>query len=393
MRRLAFVVQRYGTEVLGGAEGLCRQVAERLAGNFEVAVLTTCARDYLTWKDAYPPGTETIGGVAVQRFRVARTRQVRAFGRFSQRIFGRPHSFRDEAEWMERQGPDSPALLEAIGSQRERHDLFVFFTYLYAQTYFGLPLVAEKAVLAPMAHDEPPLALGLFRPLFHLPRGLIFNTGEERDFVHRTFRNAHVPWVVGGAGVELPAATVAAAEADSRGGYLLYLGRVDVEKGCGELIELLRRRRDTGAPTPRLVLAGEAKMKLPRDPFVEAAGFVDEARKRELIAGALALVVPSRYESLSLVALEAWAAGVPVLAQGASAVLAGHLARSGGGWVYRDETQFGGALAQLLADPDERRRRGLDGRAYVAANYTWERTVATYSTFLERMCALAGAAA
>lgn len=389
MRRLAFVVQRYGPEVLGGAEGLCRQVAERLAGSFEVAVLTTCARDYLTWEDAYRPGRETIAGVVVHRFPVARTRRVRSFGRFSQRIFGRRHTFRDEAEWMERQGPDSPALLEAIGRQRDEHDLFVFVTYLYAPTYFGLPLVAEKAVLAPMAHDEPPLALGIFRALFHLPRGLIFNTEEERDFVHRTFRNAHIPWTVGGAGVDLPPLPAAPA---APGDYLLYLGRVDVEKGCGELVELLRRRRDQGSPTPRLVLAGEVKMKLPRDPLLECAGFVSEARKRELVAGALALVVPSRYESLSLVALEAWAAGVPVIAQGESAVLRGHLERSGGGWAYLDAAGFGRALDQALAAPDERQRRGAAGRAYVAERYTWERTVASYSGFLERICSLAGQA-
>lgn len=388
MRRLAFVVQRYGREVLGGAEGLCRQVAERLAGHFEVAVLTTCARDYLTWENAYRPGTEAIGGVAVHRFPVARPRRVRSFGRFSQRIFGRPHRFRDEAEWMERQGPDSPALLEAIARRRDEHDLFVFVTYLYAQTYFGLPLVAEKAVLAPMAHDEPPLALGLFRALFHLPRGLIFNTGEERDFVHRTFRNSHIPWAVGGAGIDLPTLPPTPAAPAAGGDYLLYLGRVDIEKGCGELIDALRRRRDAGRRTPRLVLAGEAKMKLPRDPLLDAAGFVSETRKSELIAGALALVVPSRYESLSLVALEAWGAGIPVIAQGESAVLAGHLERSGGGWTYRSAADLGRALELALSDPGERRRRGLAGRSYVAAHYTWERTVTTYTKFLEQMCAL-----
>lgn len=392
MRRLAFVVQRYGREVLGGAEGLCREIAERLAGRFEVTVLTTCARDYLTWKDAYTPGVETLAGVAVRRFPVSRPRRVRSFGRFSQRIFGRPHSFRDEAEWMERQGPDSPALLEAIARGRDAHDLFVFFTYLYAQTYFGLPLVAEKAVLAPMAHDEPPLALGLFRALFHLPRGFVFNTEEERAFVHRTFRNGHLPWVVGGAGVELPPRPEAGAAAPGPGGeYLLYLGRVDVEKGCGELMDFVRRRRAAGRPTPRLVLAGEEKMRIPRDPAIEAAGFVSEERKRELLAGAAALVVPSRYESLSIVALEAWAAGTPVLARAESEVLAGHLARSGGGWLYRDEAGFGAALDEALREPRERRRRGLSGREYVAAHYTWERTTATYAAFLERMCGLAGA--
>ncbi len=385
--RIAFVVQRYGREVLGGAEGLCLQVAERLAGRFEVAVLTTCARDYLTWEDAYPAGEERLGDVTVRRFPVARPRRVRAFGRLSQRIFGRPHSFREEAEWMERQGPDSPALLAAIAAERDRHDLFVFVTYLYAPTYFGLPLVAERALLAPMAHDEPPLRLGLFRPLFHLPRGLIFNTEEERDFVHARFRNAHLPWTVGGAGIDLPAAPAPAPGGAAGGDYLLYLGRVDVEKGCGELVEEVRRANASGAPPVRLVLAGDVKMKLPRDAAVEVAGRVTEERKRELVAGALALVVPSRYESLSLAALEAWAEGTPVVARADSPVLAGHLERSGGGWPY-GAGELGRVVGMLRGDPEERRRRGLAGRSYVAERYTWERTVETYAAFLERMGAL-----
>lgn len=386
MRRVAFVVQRYGSDVLGGAEEHCRRVVERLAGRIEPEVFTTCARDYLTWRNAYPEGTERIAGVPVHRFPVARPRRVRAFGRFSRRVYDRPHSFRDEAEWMQRQGPDCPALLAAIAARREDFDLFFFFTYLYQTTYFGLPLVADKAVLLPTAHDEPPIRLGIYRAVFLMPRGIVYNTAEERSFVQALFHNAHVPSVIGGMGVDLPEAGAAAA---TPGGepYLLYVGRVDVSKGCGELIESLRRLAAGGAAVPRLVLAGELKMKLPRGSGLEALGPVDERRKNELLAGALALVVPSRHESLSLVALEAWAAGLPVIAQGASAVLAGHLRRCGGGWAYRDDADLGRALAEAAADPAGRRQRGALGRAYVAEHYTWERTVAVYADFIEQSCA------
>jgi glycosyltransferase involved in cell wall biosynthesis len=388
MRRLAFVIQRYGREVLGGAEEHCRQIVERLAPRFGVEVFTTCARDYLTWADAYPPGTCRVDGIAVHRFPVARPRRVRAFGRLSQRIFDRPHRFRDEAEWMERQGPDSPALLEALARHRDAVDLFVFFTYLYQTTFFGLPLVAGKAALVPTAHDEPPIRLGIYRSLFHLPRGIIYNTEEERAFVEASFRNSHVPNIIGGMGVDLPALPEAGPAAGT-GGYLLYLGRIDIAKGCEDLLANYRRFAAARPDAPKLLLAGEVKMRLAREPRVEALGFVSEERKRELVAGALALVVPSRYESLSLVALEAWAAGTPVVALDESRVLSGHLERSGGGWLYRDAAGFDRALGELLASPEERRRRGLAGRAYVAERYTWERTVAVYGEFLERICALA----
>jgi hypothetical protein len=155
MKPLAFVIQRYGQDVNGGAEALCRQVAERLAPEIPIEVLTTCARDYLTWADHYPPGREEISGVGVRRFAVARQRRVRAFGRLSKKVYGRSHSFAQEGEWMDRQGPDVPELYRFIAAHRNDYDLFVFFTYLYPPTFFGLPLVAEKSLLVPMAHDEP----------------------------------------------------------------------------------------------------------------------------------------------------------------------------------------------------------------------------------------------
>ena len=387
MKRLAFVVQRYGPEVVGGAEEHCRQVVERLAPRFRIEVFTTCARDYLTWANAYPAATQVVGGVPVHRFAVARRRRVRAFGRFSQRVYDRPHTFRDEAEWMDRQGPDAPGLLEAIARRREEFNLFFFFTYLYPPTFFGLPLVADRALLLPTAHEEPPIRLGISRPLFHLPRGIIYNTEEERAFIHRHFHNEHVPSIIGGMGVDLPPLVADAPPA--REPFLLYLGRVDVAKGCGELVETYQRWADRRPAPPRLLLAGEVKMRLPRDKRIEALGFISEERKGELLTETRALVLPSRQESLSLVALEAWARATPVIARSDSAVLAGHLARGGGGWSYADAAGFATAVDALLADPAEAAQRGRAGRAYVAERYTWERTLAAYGSFIERTIAIA----
>ena len=93
--RLALVVQRYGPEIDGGAEYECRRVAEALAPHHDVEVLTTCARDYLTWRNVYPPGVETVNGVRVRRFPVDRPRRVRAFGRYADWLYATPHTFFD----------------------------------------------------------------------------------------------------------------------------------------------------------------------------------------------------------------------------------------------------------------------------------------------------------
>lgn len=388
MKPLAFVIQRYGQDVNGGAEALCRQVAERLAPETPIEVLTTCARDYLTWSDHYPPGREEINGVGVTRFAVARQRRVRAFGRFSKKVYGRSHTFAQEGEWMDRQGPDVPELYRFIAARRDDYDLFVFFTYLYPPTFFGLPLVAEKSLLVPMAHDEPPLRLGIFRSLFHLPRGIIFNTDEERRFVHETFRNDYLPWTVGGAGIDFPPASPLSSP---EGDYFLYLGRVDVEKGCAELIDFFQRYKKKHPSKLRLYLAGDVNMAVPRSSDVVPLGFISARNKATVLAGARALIVPSRHESLSLVALEAWAAGVPVIANRGSRVLVEHVEGSGGGWLYSGTREFTRCLEKVSDDVAGRRRAGLAGRRYVARRYSWEKILNSYRRFFRKMLRQVGA--
>jgi glycosyltransferase involved in cell wall biosynthesis len=381
MNRLSFVIQRYGEDVIGGAEELCRRVAEQLTRDFTIEILTTCARDYLTWANHYKPGKSTLNGVTVRRFPVARPRRVRAFGRFSQKIYGRDHTFAQEAEWMDRQGPDAPGLYRHISAHRDDCDLFVFFTYLYPPTFFGLPLVAEKSLLVPCAHDEPPLHLGIFRSLFHLPRGIIFNTEEERKFVHATFRNAHLPWTIGGSGIDIPEVPSSRERED----FILYLGRVDVEKGCSDLFDFFRRYKKKRPSSLKLLLAGDVKMKVPRDRDITPLGFVSPENKALLLATARATVVPSRYESLSLSALESWAAETPVIARRESAVLTDHVNTSGGGWLFGGFRDFVRSLDESLADDETRRRLGLAGRKYVERNYGWEKVLRSYRTFFRKM--------
>jgi glycosyltransferase involved in cell wall biosynthesis len=387
--RLAFVVQRYGPQIDGGAEYECRRVAEALASHHDVEVLTTCARDYLTWRNVDRPGLQTVNGVRVRRFPVDRPRRVRAFGRYADWLYATPHTFFDEAEWVRRQGPLCPALIEWIRAHADDHDAFLFYTYLYLPTTLGLPLVAHKAVLVPTAHDERPIYLDLFRSLFRIPRALIFQVEEERAFVEARFHTAHLPSAVIGAGID------PVAEADGArfrrgygldGPYLLYVGRVDVEKGCRVLVDAFLAWRERIAEPVTLVLMGTVALKLQRHPAVRALGFRPEAEKHDAIAGATALVMPSPHESFSFVILEAWSQGTPVLATARSPVLRGHVERSGAGLLFdRTPGDFGAAAGTLLADETLRKALGERGRAYVEHRYRWPRITSQYLAFLEQV--------
>ena len=202
--KIAFIVQRYGTEVLGGSEHLSRLLAERLAEHHDVDVLTTCARDYITWKNEYREGTDRICGVTVRRFATARTRDQASFNKYSDWIYATPHTRADEMEWLKQQGPWSPALIEYLRRNQQQYDVLVFFTYLYAPTVLGLEVNPGKSVLVPTAHDEPAIQLEIFKDVFSKPGAICYLTDSEQHFVQRQFPERPLLEEVIGVGVDIP---------------------------------------------------------------------------------------------------------------------------------------------------------------------------------------------
>jgi glycosyltransferase involved in cell wall biosynthesis len=378
-RRVGLVVQRYGPEIDGGSETLCRQVAERLAAWCDVEVLTTTASDYLTWRNQFRPGLARLNGVDVRRFPVASRRWVRSFGRLSERLYHSPHTIEEELDWMIRQGPRTPELLAYLKDAEPRLDAFVFFTYLYYPTYFGLQLVAGKSVLVPTLHDEPPARFDIFRSLFHLPRAFVWNTPEERDLAHAMFGIAQGE--VAGIGIDPVAPGGGFRERRGLGEYVLYVGRLDVWKGLPELVEYFRRYRAARAPDLTLVLAGKSHMKLPAAPGVRPLGYLADGEKAQAFAEASATIVPSAFESLSVVALESWATATPVLANARGRSVAGQCRRSGGGLAYSSYEEFEAALDRLRSA--EGRTLGRRGREFVAAECSWDRVLGVYRRAIE----------
>ncbi len=202
--KIAFIIQRYGAEVLGGSEHLCRLVAERLSASHDVDVLTTCARDYVTWKNEYPEGADRIRGVTVRRFATAATRDLDAFNRYSEWIYANPHSRADEMEWLKQQGPWTPGLIEYLRKQHQQYDVLIFFTYLYATTVLGLDVAPSRSILVSTAHDEPAIRLEIFKDVFRRPAALCYLTESERQFVEMQFSDRPLLEEVVGVGVDLP---------------------------------------------------------------------------------------------------------------------------------------------------------------------------------------------
>ncbi len=384
--RIAVVVQRYGADITGGSESLCRAVAERLTAYYRVTVLTTCARDYVTWRNELPEGTERVNGVEVMRFRTEEERDLDAFNAFSDTLYGRPHSEAEEIIWLKRQGPYAPRLIAQLEACKDRFEAVLFFTYLYFPTYWGLKAAPERSILVPTAHDEPPLRFGIYDETFNAPRALAFCSEPEAELVRSRFHLRGGPTAVAGIGIETPAAPDVEGfriRHDVRGPYLLYAGRIDAGKGCAELVEFYDRYRRDCRGAAELLMIGTLAMPLPRVPGVRYLGYLDEAEKFAAMAGARAVLCPSPYESLSIVLLEGFGLGTPALVSARSPVLKDHCVRSNGGLYYEDADQFVEALALLVGEPTLRDALGRNGRRYLQASYRWDLVIDRYRSLIE----------
>lgn len=359
---------RYGAEVAGGAEALCRGTARALAGaGHELTVLTTTARD-LGWRDHFPGGSWLEDGAVVRRFPAAAGDPARAEA-IARRLALDPGDPALERRWSLAGGPVAPDLLAALAAARAEHEAVVFWGYLPATTHLGVGLVADRAVIVPTAHPEPMLRFSLVAAALGAAAGLAFLTPQERELVADLHGLGDRPAHVVGAGLDPPPVGPAATPSGLPSRFVLYLGRIEGAKGIAALVAGHRAHRESNGELG-LVLAGRSAGDLRPPAWIHQAGFVSEAERATLLAAAEVVVLPSPYESLSLTALEAWQAGVPTLANARSAVLAGQTARSGGGLVYDSPAGYASALARLAADPALRARLGAAGAAF-AATQTW----------------------
>lgn len=386
--KLACVVHRYGSDVAGGSETHCRELAERLSAAHDVTVLTSCARDYVTWANAFPPGETRANGVRVVRFPVERPRRLKRFADLNDEVIDGDAPEERQEEWFRENGPDVPALLDHLRRNGTQYDLVLFWAYRYAPSFFGVPLVADRAVLVPTAEKDPVIDLTVLREFFSRPAGYLFLTPEEESLVSSRAGRQLTPSATIGMGVE-PFRETGGSTLERFGlppRYVLFLGRVDRNKGCEALFEYFQRYA-CSTDSATLVLAGPVKMQIPAHPRIRALGYVSDGERHALLSNAQALVVPSLYESLSIVLLEAWNHGVPAVVNSHCDVLKGQVRRAGGGLHYRSAEEFVEALQYLLSHPEERAAFGRQGLSYVEREYRWPTVLARVEQLLRDVTA------
>jgi glycosyltransferase involved in cell wall biosynthesis len=335
-----------------------------------------------------PVGLDRVNGVPVRRFLVTRERDPLLFARWSQRVFDQRHSVADELAWLAAEGPASPTLVAHIEKHASAFDYLIFFSYRYYHAYHGARAAASRAILVPTAERDAAVGLSIFKPVFRGVRALMYNSPEERAMIHAASGNADVPGVVVGVGSDVPARTDASRfrqKFNIRCPFAIYVGRIDENKGCRELFEFFQRYAATFPRGLDLVLVGSAMMPIPDHPRVHHLGFLSDQDKFDALAASDLLIMPSYFESLSMVALEAWAIGRPVLANGRCDVLKGQCIRSGAGLYYERYEEFAETLYALESNGPLNERLGLNGRDYFTRHYTWPVIERKYLDMFQRL--------
>lgn len=382
--KIAFIIQRCGKEIVGGAESLCLNVAQQLSKYFEIEILTSCAIDYMSWENHYPSGIEKIGNVNIRRFKTDFTRDISSFNRLSDKVLAGSHSTEDELLWMKMQGPYCSGLFDFLTENKDNFDLFVFFTYLYATTYYGLPIIANKSILVPLAHDEPPLKLSIYDEIFKNSKAIIYHTEEEKNIILQRFGISETKGRLVGYGMDdldtIPDNFSPTMILDFP--YLLYVGRIDRSKGCDELIDFFKKYKKEHISKLKLVLVGPKIFKFVEDDDVIYLGVLNEEQKTYALKNMSIFVMPSKYESFSIATMEAWMSKKPVIVNSQSAVLKSHCEKSNGGLYYENYEEFVECINLLLSDVYLQEQMGKNGYKYVKENYSWDKIINEYRIFL-----------
>ncbi|AXX14326.1 glycosyltransferase [Leptospira borgpetersenii] len=454
LKKIAVVSPIFSDKVSGGSEKLIFQLVELLATDFEITVLTTRSLDYITWKNSIPiqekiffyegtnhskpirfeEKTSSLGGkYKILQFTVEKQRNIERFNRLSKKILERPSLQNKESinHWLIEQGPYVPELIQFIESRKSEYDVFFFVSYLYYPLVFGIPLVAEKSIIIPTFHDEPPAYLPVYKEILTDQSSYSFNTPEELNVFRNILGYKPSTYSITGMNLNLGQCSSDPGSENNYADYhhkntssdnknetlscqldfsdkaeksmrrslrsasagfgtrckssleknsnreetpfLLYVGRVDQGKGFLEMAEWFLEWKKNSKLPHKLKIAGKIASKIPNkileDQNIEFLGFVEEQIKFELLQNCVCLINSSPLESFSIVLMEAWLKGKPALVNGKSDVLKGHCLRSNGGLFYFDRKSFFATLDFILDHPKESFEMGMSGKKYVEQNF------------------------
>lgn len=386
--RIAFVVQRYGENINGGAEYHCRVLAEHMTAIYDVDVLTSCAQSYTPWDNYYESGIENINGVQVRRFAVDKIRDDFRFQELTACV--KKGDEEAENEWMEELGPCCPSFVVYLKEHAKDYKTIIFFTYAYYLTFMGLGLELDNAILLPTAHDEPNIYIPLYRKVFKRANGILYNSYEERQFILDHFDVIDKPSRLTCVGIDIPenmSEYMPERLKEYRDNYIVYVGRISNGKNFQELNKFFVEYKKRTPSSLKMIVIGKVDegMKILHSKDIIYAGFIPEEEKQAIIQNAKLLVMPSKYESLSLVILESMAVKKPIFVNGKCEVLKGQCIRSNAGLYYMDFFEFEAGLNYILNNQEAYGQMCENGYRFVKENYEWNAIVNQVQELIEEV--------
>lgn len=417
--KFAFVTPRYGAEIATGPEHACRLLAEAVSERHAVDVITTCARDPLTWKNEYAEGSDRVRGVVIRRYTVTQPHDRAAFTQLSNELAGAARPASVELEWVRRLGPWSPGLIDHLKRQHRSYDAIVFFSLCHPTTVHGVEAAGERSVLFPYLQLNAALRFGLWKEILTSVRAVGYLAASERRVARAFLRVSPESEEVVGIGVDPlppqtyprhqqdPADIAAADDGDAvapiadEGEYLsgrgvpfrrrhrlygifaLYGGRVEPDNGCEEMLEYFDSYAAADGDLA-LVLTGVKLMKLPDAPYLRAAGVLADRDRMIAYEAADVTLAPDPHDLPAQSVLESFAVGTPVLASARNDNAVEHCRRANAGLYYADRDEFVEALRLLITNARLRQRLGENGREYVRQHHRWDAVIGRFERLVLR---------
>ncbi|HAF27224.1 MAG TPA: hexosyltransferase [Lachnospiraceae bacterium] len=393
MKKIGFVIPWYGDNIPGGAEADLRGIVKHLtARGVDLEVLTTCVKEFAAnWsKNYHKEGITEEGGITVRRFPV-RQRDRIAFDRINHRLMQGQYkiTLKDEETFL-REMVNSPALYDYIRDNKDEYSVFVFTPYMFGTTYYGVQACYEKALMIPCFHDEPYAYFEKFSNVYSRVRGMAFHAKPEFNLINGIYDLKNVECRIIGDGMETD---LTHDEKRFREKYkadypfILYAGRKDKGKNIYTLIDYFRelkyRKRDGIYKDLKLVLIGGGEVNIPEDAKNDIIdlGFVPKQDKYDAYSAAAFTCQPSKNESFSLVIMESWLCGRPVMVCEECAVTTNFAKESRGGLFFKDYYDFEAATNFLLTD-ERADEMAQNGRDYVLSHFKWDTIIDLYYDFI-----------
>ena len=390
MKKIGFVIPWFAEKIPGGAEMELRGLTEHLhKANIEVEILTTCVKEFSAdWNvDYYKVGTEIINGILVRRFKVKK-RNADAFHKINAKLMNSEKVSLEEEDVFLREMVNSVDLYEYMYKYKDDYSLFVFIPYMFGTTYYGCQVCPEKSVLIPCLHNESYAYMQRFKEVYSKIGGMIFHAKPEEDLAKHILNIKNVKVSTLGEGVNTILSYNANRFIDKykiTEPFILYAGRKDKGKNVDTLIKYFIEYKTRYSNGLKLVLIGGGNLELSEHikNDIYDLGFLPLQDKYDAYSAATVLCQPSKNESFSLVIMESWLCGRPVLVNGECEVTKHFTTISNGGLYFNNYFEFQECINYFVNNYKVAKGMGENGCGFVESNFSWDVIVERYLEFFK----------